>query len=345
MQPIHNRSCPCGNRCPKPLQNTKCLTLFTPNILNKIKHSVFKTRDEQRMRQTPPLEAPTPSGEARRARRRAPTSGRELTSSSKGGCRLRANSQQVVSVWQLLSKTSEKYHVFTPIILNNVKHVVFQTRDARRIKPIHNRWCPCDNHRLKPLQNTECLTLFTPIILNKVKHAHLRLRPTGEQPFPYFFASGKKRGPPPPEARMEGSEAGVRWRAFSWTFPTFFSPEAGAPISGREPRLRAGIQDKGCSKNAPDASFGGPYTRHKRTFVAARPAAYAAGLGCERQPPATPNGQARRVASSRRVGSGPIHNRWCPYGNRRPKPMRNTSRTLRERPFDCGVHSDEGGRV
>ena len=145
-----------------------------------------------------------PPSEARRARRRAPTSGRELTSSSKGGCRLRANSQQVVSVWQLLSKTSEKYHVFTPIILNNVKHVVFQTRDARRIKPIHNRWCPCDNHRLKPLQNTECLTLFTPIILNKVKHAHLRLRPTGEQPFPIFSPLAKK------EARLPRRPG---WRA------------------------------------------------------------------------------------------------------------------------------------
>ena len=32
--------------------------------------------------------------------------------------------------------------------------------------------------------------------------------PVGEQPSPTFFARGEKRGPPPPEARREGLEAG-----------------------------------------------------------------------------------------------------------------------------------------
>ena len=87
--------------------------------------------------------------------------------------------------------------------------------------------------------NFTCLTQFTKITkinLNAVKHAHLRLRPTGEQP---------SSAPWTPKGGLAGGSKGGLAAG-----PPL---EATAPTSGRELtssskggcRLRAGVQDKG----------------------------------------------------------------------------------------------------
>ena len=91
----------------------------------------------------------------------------------------------------------------------------------------------------KPGMNFTCLTQFTKITkinLNAVKHAHLRLRPTGEQP---------SSAPWTPKGGLAGGSNGGLAAG-----PPL---EATAPTSGRELtssskggcRLRAGVQDKG----------------------------------------------------------------------------------------------------
>ena len=171
------------------------------------------------------------------------------------------------------------------------------------------------------------------IILNKVKHAHLRLRPTGDQPSPLFSPLAKK------EARLPRRPGWRAWR-----------PESDGGLSAGPSLLFFRLRPP---RQSPVASLGsGWYSRQGMMKKCARRL-----LWRPLHPPQTYvcGGEARSIrCRARRRAPSRAHFVSAPgqfttggvlLGNCRPKPMRNTSRTLRERPFDCGVHSDEGGRV